>query len=145
MMPVTRSEIVQAARAWLGTPFHHQACVKGRGADCAGLAKGIALELGIITPEQALAIPANYKAHPDPAVMRATLEAYMLPVWPAQLGDWLWLAATGKQPTHMAMVASDATMIHAHAESGAVVEHALRPAHTRTAKGAYSYRGVLDG
>jgi len=142
---VTRPQVVHAARAWLGTPFHHQGRQRGRGVDCAGLAVGIALELGILTPEQAKAIPCNYKAHPDPAVMRATLEAYMDPVWPARRGDWLWLAATGQQPTHMALVASDATMIHAHSESGAVVEHALRPAHTRTAKGAFAYRGVLDG
>lgn len=142
---IARSQIVQAARSWLGTPFHHQGRVKGRGVDCAGLAVGVALELGILTPEQAKAIPSNYKAHPDPAVMRATLETYMARVWPAQPGDWIWLAATGQQPTHMALIASDATMIHAHSESGAVVEHALRPAYTRTAKGAFAYRGVVDG
>ena len=144
-MQITRSQIVQTARTWMGTPFHHQACQKGCGVDCAGLAKGIALDLGIISWEQAKTIPSNYKQHPDPTVMRATLNTHMVPVWPAKVGDWLWLAATGQQPTHLAMIASDSTIIHACAESGAVVEHALRIAHTRTAKGAFAYPGVIDG
>src|SRR6185437_3648026 len=37
-MPLTaeqRTEIVRAAKEWLGTPYHHHARVKGAGADCA--------------------------------------------------------------------------------------------------------------
>lgn len=34
-------QIVQAARAWLGTPYRHQASVKGEGADCLGLVRGV--------------------------------------------------------------------------------------------------------
>ena len=30
-----------AARAWLGTPYRHQASVKGVGADCLGLVRGL--------------------------------------------------------------------------------------------------------
>ncbi len=33
--------IVAEARAWLGTPYRHQASVKGAGADCLGLLRGI--------------------------------------------------------------------------------------------------------
>ena len=33
--------VVQAARAWLGTPYRHQASVKGEGADCLGLVRGV--------------------------------------------------------------------------------------------------------
>lgn len=33
--------IVSAARAWLGTPFHHQASCRGVGADCLGLIRGV--------------------------------------------------------------------------------------------------------
>ncbi len=29
------------ARAWLGTPYRHQASVKGEGADCLGLVRGV--------------------------------------------------------------------------------------------------------
>lgn len=35
------SVVVAAAREWLGTPYRHQASVKGEGADCLGLVRGI--------------------------------------------------------------------------------------------------------
>lgn len=33
--------IVEAAREWIGTPYVHQASVKGAGTDCLGLVRGI--------------------------------------------------------------------------------------------------------
>ena len=37
--------VVAAARGWLGTPYRHQASVKGEGADCLGLVRGVWREL----------------------------------------------------------------------------------------------------
>src|SRR5215207_7343246 len=37
----TREQIVAAARGWIGTPYHHQASVKGVGCDCLGLIRGL--------------------------------------------------------------------------------------------------------
>lgn len=34
-----------AARTWIGTPYHHQASVKGVGCDCLGLVRGVYAEL----------------------------------------------------------------------------------------------------
>lgn len=48
---VTREAIVAAARSWLGTPYHHQASVKGVGSDCLGLIRGIWRELYGPEPE----------------------------------------------------------------------------------------------
>jgi len=48
---VTREAIVAAARGWLGTPYHHQASVKGVGSDCLGLIRGIWRELYGPEPE----------------------------------------------------------------------------------------------
>lgn len=33
--------IITAARAWIGTPYHDQASVRGVGCDCLGLARGV--------------------------------------------------------------------------------------------------------
>ena len=33
--------VVAAARAWLGTPYHDQASLRGVGCDCLGLARGV--------------------------------------------------------------------------------------------------------
>jgi len=44
-------EIVRAARGWLGTPYRHQASVKGQGADCLGLVRGVWREVMGNEPE----------------------------------------------------------------------------------------------
>lgn len=33
----TPSKVVESARKWLGTPYHHQASLTGVGCDCIGL------------------------------------------------------------------------------------------------------------
>lgn len=36
-----RKRILEIARSWLGTPYHHEACLKGVGVDCAQLLVGV--------------------------------------------------------------------------------------------------------
>ncbi len=43
--------VVAAARNWLGTPYRHQASVKGVGADCLGLVRGVWREVAGEEPE----------------------------------------------------------------------------------------------
>ena len=45
--------IVETARAWIGTPYVHQASVKGAGCDCLGLLRGVWRELYGEEPETA--------------------------------------------------------------------------------------------
>ncbi|MFD0979840.1 NlpC/P60 family protein [Tropicimonas aquimaris] len=46
-----RARIVGLARGWIGTPYRHQASVKGAGADCLGLVRGVWRELFGEEPE----------------------------------------------------------------------------------------------
>ena len=39
------AEWVNQARSWLGTPYRHQACLKGVGVDCVGLVAGVWAEI----------------------------------------------------------------------------------------------------
>lgn len=39
------ARVVLAARGWIGTPYHHQAAVKGAGCDCLGLIRGVYTEV----------------------------------------------------------------------------------------------------
>ena len=39
--PADPDAVVAAARAWLSTPYHDQASLKGVGCDCLGLARGV--------------------------------------------------------------------------------------------------------
>ncbi|MEJ2227042.1 MAG: NlpC/P60 family protein [Alphaproteobacteria bacterium] len=41
---MTPADVVTIARTWLGTPYHHQASVKGVGCDCLGLVRGVYAE-----------------------------------------------------------------------------------------------------
>ncbi len=50
-----RSALVAAARGWIGTPYVHQASVRGAGSDCLGLVRGVWREVYGQEPE---AIPA---------------------------------------------------------------------------------------
>lgn len=44
-----RAEIVRAAKEWLRTPYHHQARVKGVGADCAMFPLAVYQECGVLS------------------------------------------------------------------------------------------------
>lgn len=44
--------VVAIARAWLGTPYQHQASVQGEGADCLGLLRGVWRDLFGVEPER---------------------------------------------------------------------------------------------
>ncbi len=37
----TRTRIIAEARAWIGTPYRHQASLHGVGCDCLGLVRGV--------------------------------------------------------------------------------------------------------
>lgn len=43
-----RDAVVAAARAWIGTPYHHMADIKGVGVDCAMLLVRVYCDLGLV-------------------------------------------------------------------------------------------------
>jgi NlpC/P60 family putative phage cell wall peptidase len=45
------AQIVEIARSWIGTPYVHQASMKGAGCDCLGLLRGVWRELHGEEPE----------------------------------------------------------------------------------------------
>lgn len=50
----------QIARGWLGTPYMHQASVRGVGCDCLGLIRGVWRDLHGAEPEQIPAYSADW-------------------------------------------------------------------------------------
>ncbi len=50
---VKTEDIIAEARSWVGTPYHHQASLKGVAVDCVGLVRGIFRKLyGFEPPER---------------------------------------------------------------------------------------------
>jgi NlpC/P60 family putative phage cell wall peptidase len=50
-MAIEAADIVAAARGWIGTPYVHQASLKGLGCDCFGLLRGVWREIVGAEPE----------------------------------------------------------------------------------------------
>src|SRR3981081_53744 len=45
---IERARVVEAARAWLGTPYHHAADLRGVGVDCAMLLVRVFCDIGLV-------------------------------------------------------------------------------------------------
>jgi len=140
-MPPTRSLIVAEARAWIGTPYRHQASLKGVGCDCLGLVRGVWRALYGEEPERA---PPYARDWAEVATNEPLAEAGFRHLVPADVrafepGDVLlfrWRA--GMAAKHAAIVGSSDTMIHAH-DGAAVAEVALVPWWRRRIAFAFSF------
>jgi NlpC/P60 family putative phage cell wall peptidase len=120
-----RADIVALARGWLGTPYHHQASLKGVGCDCLGLIRGVYAE----ACGQPAETPPPYSRDWAEASLRETMiEAagrYFTPIDPdaAEPGDVLiFRLRPGAMAKHCAIVTgppgpasggTPAKMIHA--------------------------------
>jgi NlpC/P60 family putative phage cell wall peptidase len=121
-----RADIIAAARGWLGTPYRHQASLKGVGCDCLGLLRGVWRE--VIGPEPET--PSPYTAEwaeaatggvdPDPLISAALRWLQPVAAGEEQPGDVLVFRWHRHLPAkHLALLSTQERMIHAH--DGAVV------------------------
>lgn len=131
------SDIVAAARSWLGTPFHHQGRVKGVGVDCAGLVLGVAAELGIAIEDRR-----GYGRRPDSDELQRLVRARLaeLALADARPGD-VFLAAIDGRAQHLGFV-TEHGILHAYAPAHRVVEHRLDLAWAGRIVGAFRLPGV---
>lgn len=141
-----RAEIVAAARGWLGTPYRHQASLKGAGCDCLGLVRGVWRE--VIGPEPE--VPPPYTPDWAEALGRETLlEAArrrldeVVPV-AARAGDVLiFRMGMGVPAKHCAILSNDGRIIHAY-WGRAVVETRLTEWWARRVAAAFAFPAVED-
>lgn len=140
---VTRAQVVECARSYLSTPWHHQARVKGLkgGIDCAGLIICVGEELGLFRTSE---IP-NYSRYPD-GTLAPTCARYLTQISSvkAQPGDVL-LFAFDIEPHHLGFMAEFSgrpTVIHSYAQARKVVENGLDPTWRPLIRGAYSIPGI---
>ncbi|HEX6865733.1 MAG TPA: peptidase P60 [Caulobacteraceae bacterium] len=142
-----REAIVAAARSWLGTPYQHQASLKGVGCDCLGLVRGVWREVYGDEPEP----PPPYRA--DWAEMgsaQTLLEAAARHLIPIEIeafrpGDVLLFRMTADACVkHAAIVSAaepGAKIIHAY-WGRACVESWLGPWWRRRLAAAFSFPGM---
>lgn len=135
------ARVVAAAQLWLGTPYRHQASLRGVGCDCLGLIRGVWRSLNGPEPE---ALP-PYSAHwaetgtGDPLLAMA--ERHLLPaITPAiTAGDVLLFRwRDGLPAKHCGIALGAGRFIHAH-DGIAVAEVSLPPAWQRRLAGRFLF------
>lgn len=143
-MPITPTIIVAEARSWIGTPYRHQASLRGVGCDCLGLVRGVWRALHGEEPER---MPAYSRDWAEASLHETLAEAgarHLLPVSrdAMQAGDVLLFRwRTGLVAKHAAILTDDGTMIHAH-DGAAVAEVAFAPWWRRRLAYAFRFPGV---
>ncbi|OWU85317.1 peptidase [Oceanicola sp. 22II-s10i] len=141
------SAVVAAARGWIGTPYVHQASVRGAGADCLGLLRGVWREVLGAEPET---VPAYTRDWSEPGgeerlwdaalrhLARKTLDAE------AEGDVLLFRMREGAVAKHLgiaAQVGAGATFLHAYSGHG-VVESPLSAPWRRRIVARFAFPGM---
>jgi NlpC/P60 family putative phage cell wall peptidase len=146
IMSFTRSSIVAEARSWIGTPYRHQASLKGVGCDCLGLVRGVWRAAIGEEPERAPPYARDWaEASGDEAFARAA-RTHLIEIEPAQVlpGDVVLFRYAPRYPAkHAAIVTDPALMVHAH-DGARVAEVSIAPWWRRRLAYAFRFPGVTD-
>ena len=140
----TRADIIAQARSWIGTPYRHQASLKGVGCDCLGLVRGVWRELIGTEPERAPPYTPDWAEASGAESLAQAAARHLIPVTPADFapGDVVLFRWRANLPAkHAAIVTSPETMVHAH-DGAAVAEVALAPWWRRRLAYAFRFAGV---
>ena len=114
------SKIVQEARTWIDTPFHHQGRLKGVGVDCLGLVICIFNALGAKLVDKAA-----YPRYPSGGLLMAGIRSQCIEIdiSDAKTGD-IFVSAERHQPNHVMIYDAETdTVIHSYYQNEKVTEH----------------------
>jgi NlpC/P60 family putative phage cell wall peptidase len=142
----SRAQIVAAGRSWLGTPYQHQASLKGIGCDCLGFVRGVWREVMGEEPER----PPPYSPDWAEALRQETLAQaaarHLIPIARDRFmpGDVLLFRWRAHLPAkHAAIATAPNMMVHAH-DGAAVTEVAIAPWWRRRLAYAFRFPNLID-
>lgn len=118
-----RARVVAAARSFIGTPYHHNAMLKGIGVDCATLIVLVYREAGFTVADPPPYAP-QWFLHRDEELYLAEIGKYARRIeGPPQPGD-LAVFKMGRTYSHGAVVVDPAwpAVVHALGDARAVIE-----------------------
>jgi NlpC/P60 family putative phage cell wall peptidase len=119
-----QTRIITAARGWLGTPYQHQASLKGVASDCLGLIRGVWRE---VYGQEDIPIPVyspDWAESSKEEGFAETAGRFMqsVPLTELEAGDLLLFRWRDNLPAkHCGILTSASTFIHAH-DGACVVE-----------------------
>lgn len=122
-----RDRIVEEARSWIGTPYHHMADRKGEGVDCGMLLIRVYASLGLCDDFDPRPYTFDWMLHRSEELFRDRLLARSKIVEQPQPGDII-LFRVGRCYSHGSIVTSvePLKVVHAVLRYGRVVEEEVR-------------------
>ena len=133
--------VIAAARAWLGTPYHDQASLRGVGCDCLGLARGVWRDLVGAEPQ---AIPPYSRDWGETGVREVLADGargMMIEIPLAEIGPGalvLFRMAPRAIAKHVGILTAPDRFIHAYDRLG-VIEEALTTTWSRRIAFAFRF------
>jgi NlpC/P60 family putative phage cell wall peptidase len=140
-MSVEPLDIVRAARGWIGTPYLHQASLRGVGCDCLGLLRGVWREVIGIEPELPGAYSPDWAEAGGMEKLLGAARRHLVPcesIVPGCVLLFRW--RDGLPAKHCAIATSATSMIHAH-DGASVAEIVLAGWWRRRLAGVFVFPG----
>lgn len=112
-----RRAVVEEARSWIQTPYHHRASIKGAGVDCAMLLVAVFTGLGLVEPFEVPYYPRDWHLHRSEELFLNIVSRYADehagPALPGDIALW----RIGRTLSHGGIVIDWPTVIHAWSRS----------------------------
>jgi NlpC/P60 family putative phage cell wall peptidase len=138
--------IVTEARAWIGTPYLHQASCRGAGADCLGLIRGVWRGLYGAEPETPPAYSMDWSEPARDERLWAAATRHLMPAYVPAPGDVLLFrmrdGAVAKHLGLQTVTGPDAAFVHAYSGQG-VVESRLTPPWSRRVVARFRFPATI--
>jgi NlpC/P60 family putative phage cell wall peptidase len=140
-LPDLSARVVALARLWLGTPYHHQASLRGAGCDCLGLVRGVWRDLHGPEPEPVPPYTPDWGEADGEETLRDAARRHLIEIAPEAAGPGdvlLFRWRLGAPAKHCGILSGAGRMIHAY-DGHAVLESALPAAWARRAAYAFQF------
>ena len=134
---VSRQTIVDTARQYINTPFHHQGRVKGVGIDCVGLLICIARDLEI----EHYDVQGYARVPSGDTFEKHILGNGLTEIPEIEVGAVL-LMSFDSDPQHVAVCSTENSIIHAYYNVRKCVEHDLDESWRAKIKKIYRFKDV---
>ena len=144
--PLSRDDIVRAARVWIGTPYQHQASLRGIGCDCLGLLRGVWRDLVGPEPERLAPYASSWAEIDGRERLLDAANRHLVPVEgeairPGNILIFRW--KDGAPAKHCGIATANARFIHAH-DGASVTEVALVPSWRRRIVARFDFPALED-
>lgn len=127
MTPEKRQQVTRVALSWIPTPYHHQACVKHAGADCAMFPLAVYKECGMIPQDfQPPEYSMQWHLHHSEEVYLQTIALFVQEKTEAPLPADFVVFKFGRTFSHGAIVIEWPIIIHSYIPHGVQLGDALR-------------------